>query len=106
MLPAESADPIYSEFQDDEDFRELLEDFFSVANTRRETLAKSFAAGQINEIRTNAHQLKGSGGGYGFERLSELSAELEDACRQPEPSLDQIGPLLDDVIDYLARIRI
>ena len=105
MLAADSA-PIFSIYQDEEDFRELLEDFYTSAQSRRALLSDSFRNGELHTVRVQAHQLKGSGGGYGFEGLSELACTLEDACKSPNPQLDQIAPLLDDVIDYLSRIRI
>ncbi|MFH7319703.1 ATP-binding protein [Desulfurivibrio sp. D14AmB] len=36
------------------------------------------------QVRLLAHTLKGSGGGYGFERLSSLAAELEEAGGEPD----------------------
>lgn len=103
---AESFQPIYSVYQAEDDFRELLEDFFEAAQERRDVLQASFAAGELSRVRTQAHQLKGAGGGYGFERLSELASDLEHACQQPNPRIEEIAPLLDDVVDYLSRIRI
>lgn len=100
-----SAEPIYSIFQDDEDFRELLGEFVSSARERRSLLEGYYAQGQIGTLRVHAHQLKGAGGGYGFEGLSVLAEELEDACKAPQPDLDEIGPLLDDVVSYLSRIQ-
>ena len=101
-----ATEPVYSIFQDEEDFRELLEDFYSSVQDRREILRESFKSQQIGTIRVHAHQLKGAGGGYGFEDLTELAAHLEEACKQPAPSLDEIGPLLDNLISYMSRIRI
>ena len=109
MLPAarsQSSGPIYSAFQDEADFRELLEDFFQSAQERQSLLRESFASGQLGTVRVHAHQLKGASGGYGFEALSGLASELEEACKKPQPNLDEIGPLLDDVVDYLSRIRV
>lgn len=98
--------PIFSAFQDEEDFRELLEDFFVSAQDRRRVLSQLLADREWHAIRKQAHQLKGSGGGYGFDGLSELAAQLEEVCSQSEPTLEEISPLLDDVVDYLSRIRI
>jgi histidine phosphotransfer protein HptB len=107
MAPSTTtAEPIYSIFQDEEDFRELLADFYDSAQQRRGVLQDSFQTGQLGTIRVHAHQLKGAGGGYGFEGLSDIAAQLEDACKSDQPRLDEIGPLLDDVVDYLGRIRI
>ncbi|MDX1970297.1 MAG: Hpt domain-containing protein [Planctomycetaceae bacterium] len=105
-MNAETAEPIYSIYQDEDDFRELLEEFYTSANERRTTLQQSLATRQLGTIRIHAHQLKGAGGGYGFEGLSQIASELEVACQQPQPDFDEICRRLDQVVDYLGRIRI
>jgi HPt (histidine-containing phosphotransfer) domain-containing protein len=97
---------VYSSFQDDPDFRELLEQFAVVIEERRDHLQESYAAGDLPSVRKNAHQLAGAGGGYGFDELSVLAKSLELACDAPTPNLDEIGPLLDEVVNYLGRVRI
>lgn len=97
---------VYSIYQDDPDFQELLAEFTAAAAGRSQSLQESFAAGEVASIRVQAHQLKGAGGGYGFAELSELAGRLEDACKDPVPSLDRIGPMLNLVVDYLSRVRI
>jgi HPt (histidine-containing phosphotransfer) domain-containing protein len=104
--PTAAAGPIYSTFQHEDDFRELLEDFVDNASTRRNVLQESYVGGQIDTVRVQAHQLKGAGGGYGFEGLSDLAARLEEACKRSTPDVNEIGPLLDDVVDYLARVTV
>ena len=63
MIPQVAIEPVYSELRDEEDFRPLLEDFAQAAVERRAQLADWFAAGQFEDIRVTAHQLKGSGAG-------------------------------------------
>lgn len=101
-----SAQPIYSVYRDEEDFRELLEDFVDNAAIRREALRDLYSQGQIEPVRVQAHQLKGAGGGYGFDGLTELASRLEEACKRPTPNVHEIGPLLDEVVDYLSRVTV
>ncbi|MBI1346391.1 hypothetical protein GC163_08880 [bacterium] len=103
---AATFEPVYSIFQDEEDFRELLSDFYESVQERRGLLRESMQGRQIGTLRVHAHQLKGSGGGYGFEDLTELAARLEEACKQSEPDLNEIGSLVDDLVSYMSRIRI
>lgn len=103
---AEITGPIYSRFREDLDFRELLEDFVVSARERRTSLEASFAERSVQELGRQAHQIKGAGGGYGFDSLSQVAALLEIACQKPEPSIDEIGQLLNDVIDHLNRVAV
>ncbi|HET6423151.1 MAG TPA: Hpt domain-containing protein [Planctomycetaceae bacterium] len=97
-------EPLVSRFRDDLDFRELLEEFVAATPERTQAFTAAFAAGQLDEVRRQAHQLKGSGGGYGYDRLSEVAAELEHACKEPQPQIDTVAELLDRVLDHLQRV--
>ncbi len=101
---ANTAGPAHSEFAGDPDFQELLEQFAAAIPERREGLLAANRDGAFDLLRTRAHQLKGAGGGYGFPRLSELAAELENACRENDPI--GIATALAPVIDYLNRIAV
>ncbi len=96
--------PVYSSFAEDDDFGELLEYFFAALPERRTLLQESRQDGNIEQLRTQAHQLKGAGGGYGFPGLSETASRLEDACKQDNH--DAIDETLDRLIQYLDRIRV
>lgn len=101
-----STEPVYSSYRGEEDFQELLGEFLQSAQIRRHELQTSFLAGEIDAVRAQAHQLKGAGGGYGFEGLSALAAELENVCKFSNSSPEEIAPLLDELVNYLSRIRI
>lgn len=105
-MTARTAEPLLSRFRDDHDFRELLEEFVGSAHERRTSLEAAFAEGSTRELGRLAHQVKGAGGGYGFDLLSEVAARLEAACRNPEPDLEEIGQLLEDVVDHLLRLAV
>ncbi len=103
---AETAGPIYSKFRDDLDFHELLEEFVISARERRSALEATFADKSVPELARQAHQLKGAGGGYGYDSLSQVAARLEMACKNSEPDIDEIGTLLNDVMDHLIRVAV
>ena len=105
MIPQVAIEPVYSELRDEEDFRPLLEDFAQAAVERRAQLADWFAAGQFEDIRVTAHQLKGSGAGYGFPELSTLAASLETACKSTTRTPADIEQHLDRLVCYLDRVR-
>ena len=94
--------PVYSTFADDPDFEELLEMFADAIPEKRQALEESHRTGEVDQLRTQAHQLKGAGGGYGFQGLSEVAAELENACKAND--VDGVGKNLDKLLGYLDRI--
>lgn len=97
-------EPLVSRFRDDPDYREILEEFVVATAERSASLVSAFAGGAIDEVRRQAHQLKGAGGGYGYDALSEVAADLERACKAPQPNIDEVSRLLDCVVDHLRRV--
>ena len=105
MHPSENLtteSPVYSAFADDPDFAELLDMFFEAIPEKRQILEETYRAGEVDQLRTHAHQLKGAGGGYGFQGLSKIAAELEDSCKAND--VDGVGENLDKLLGYLGRI--
>jgi HPt (histidine-containing phosphotransfer) domain-containing protein len=94
-------EPIRSEFADDPDFQELIEMFCEGLADRRRELRSAFESGEVDRLRVTAHQLKGSGGGYGFRELSDLARHLEAACKT---NAAEIETRLDEILDHVDRI--
>ncbi len=103
MNSTQTSGPIFSDFADDPDFEDLLEMFAETVGERRVLLQQRFRAGNVDDMRVTAHQLKGAGGGYGFDGLSSVAAELEQACK--ENDIDRVGQSLDTVLEYMGRIQ-
>lgn len=102
MLDALENTPIRSEFCDDEDFRELIEMFIDGIQEKQQILNQASPSEQMGELQVLAHQLKGSGAGYGFEELSQIAAELELACKSE--NLVQVAQQKELLAHYLSRI--
>ncbi|MBI3864576.1 MAG: Hpt domain-containing protein [Planctomycetia bacterium] len=100
---AHATGPVHSEI-DDPDFRGLLVEFVTEIPARRQGLLDAHREQDSAALRTRAHQLKGSGGGYGFPQLSTLAAELERACDAHDPA--RIVESLDALVDLLNRIAV
>ncbi len=75
-------------------------------NRRRElgVLNQALAGGDFETIRRLGHDLKGTGGGYGFDALSELGRALEQAGREADPAA--AGRTIAQIKDFLARVRV
>jgi HPt (histidine-containing phosphotransfer) domain-containing protein len=68
---------------DDPELRELLREFVAELPQRFAALEKAAAVQDWQEVRRLAHQLKGSGGSYGFPAITAAAAEVEEATREP-----------------------
>jgi HPt (histidine-containing phosphotransfer) domain-containing protein len=61
-------------------------------------------AGDLDSVREIGHAIKGSGGGYGFERLTELGWEIEKAAT--EGDAEASARAVDAMADYLRRVEV
>jgi len=48
--------------------------------------------------------MKGSGGGYGFDTITDIGGSLEQAARDREP--DTIRRWIGELLTYLERVQI
>ena len=74
-----------SELADDEDMRELILEYVSELPVRTATMRGLAAANQLEALRAIAHQLKGTGGGYGYPSITRAAASLEGAIVAEAP---------------------
>jgi HPt (histidine-containing phosphotransfer) domain-containing protein len=67
----------------DHELNELRREFLQEADEKAREIAQTLAADRSSETLDRlaylAHQLKGSGGSYGYQRISTDAAELEKA---------------------------
>ncbi|HYC54945.1 MAG TPA: response regulator [Candidatus Binatia bacterium] len=61
------------------------------------------SSGRMQDVQRIGHQLKGTGGGYGFARLSVLGAELEKAAQHQDG--DAACAVARSVTEYLAEVE-
>ena len=96
--------PIPSELvQQDPDFADLVEEFVDGLTARLETMEQAAQQHNFENVRTCAHQLKGSAGGYGYPCLTEKAGELEqhavaEALGERTRSIDELRDLISRVV--------
>ena len=61
-------------------------------------------AGDFEEVRVIGHSMKGSGGGYGFDKITEIGARIEVSAR--EKNDQAIRNLVDELSKYLELIEV
>jgi len=73
---------VRSTYENDADMLEIVREFAAELPARVAKLEAHLSLGELRELQTLAHQLKGAGGGYGFPQITELAASLESALKQ------------------------
>jgi hypothetical protein len=88
----------------DPDLEEIVPGFLD--NRRRDvvTLRAAVSEDNLKTVRLLGHRMKGDGGGYGFEAISEIGEALEQAAIREDRIViaQQIGKL----DDFLTRVKV
>lgn len=89
---------------DDDDVLELAPGYLAGRRNELGVLRDAVSKGDFETLRRLGHKMKGSGGGFGFERITEIGGNLESAAKaQDAPAIERE---LADLQDYLDRVAI
>jgi hypothetical protein len=87
----------------DPDLADLIPGFLNNRTKDVETIRTLLGKGDFEAIRLLGHSMKGAGGGYGFDRITELGDVIESAAIKGDAAT--IGAINDELADYLARVE-
>ncbi|MBC8115939.1 MAG: Hpt domain-containing protein [Candidatus Saccharimonas sp.] len=96
---------VYSSWQSDPDYSDLLPLFVDELPSMRRTLLEFAKVCDFENVKREAHKLRGSAGGYGYPGLSQLAGQLEDTCKTSARDSNAILQDLDQLIGYIERVR-
>jgi histidine phosphotransfer protein HptB len=88
----------------DASFKPLIPKFMT--NRKREVTAmrEALTTQDFDTVRNIAHDMKGAGGSYGFDRVSELASLIEQAAKEADASsIQRELPVLGS---YLDRVEV
>lgn len=88
----------------DSDLEELIPGFLENRNKDLKLLDEALAAGDYPTLQSMGHTLKGVGGGYGFDGISEIGAAIENAGKASDA--DAAGEQIRALKDYLSRVDV
>jgi histidine phosphotransfer protein HptB len=71
-----SDEPLRSRYADDPEMQELLDEFTAGLEETSRRLEQAVGAQDQETLLRLSHQLKGTGGGYGYPAISEAAAEV------------------------------
>lgn len=86
----------------DPDFAEFIPEFFEDIRHDLRTMSDALEAENFEMICRLSHGLKGAGGGYGFNTISEMARDIEAAAKAEfvggiEKGMKQLASFIDDV---------
>ena len=88
----------------DSDLEELIPGFLENRKQDLFSLKTALEKRDHNIMQSIGHSLKGVGGGYGFDELSRLGAEVEISAKAS--NLDMLEKLVNELDDYLSRVQV
>lgn len=93
----------------DQELNELKREFLAEAETKVRDMQAALSDGgdddSLRRLGYLAHQLKGSGGSYGYERISADAAEIEKAVESAGDGALE-GGLHDKVLAHISNMQI
>lgn len=88
----------------DQDLKELIPGFLARRHDDVRKLRAALDARDVDAVRVTGHSMKGTGGGYGFDGLSEIGAAIEIAAKGGDLEAARGG--LERLVDYLERVQV
>jgi len=90
--------------QVDPDLEDLIPGFLENRSLDVEKLRSELDKNDFENIQSIGHSIKGVGGGYGFELMSELGANIETAAK--ENNTDVIRENINRLDGYLKCVEV
>lgn len=88
----------------DSELEDLIPGFLKSREKDIETVRECLGANDFETIRRLGHSLKGNGAGYGFDDLSVIGRQLEQAAAEQSP--DDVTGVLEAMASYLERVEV
>jgi HPt (histidine-containing phosphotransfer) domain-containing protein len=88
----------------DMELEDLIPGFLENRRGDVNRLRSALAEGDFDTIRVLGHSMKGSGGGYGFDAITAIGREIEDAARARDS--EAIARCVEQLADYLDRVEV
>ncbi|MFO7818654.1 MAG: Hpt domain-containing protein [Halanaerobacter sp.] len=88
----------------DQDLKALIPIFMDNREEDITKLKELLAESDLEGIKRVGHNLKGTGGGYGFDKITELGRQIEEAAK--EENEDSLEELIAELEIYLEEVEI
>jgi HPt (histidine-containing phosphotransfer) domain-containing protein len=90
--------------QVDSDLEDLIPGFLENRHRDITTIFDALKQKDYDSIEKAGHTMKGVGGGYGFDAITDIGGEIEQAAKQKNS--EKITHCLNELSNYLQNIKI
>ncbi|MDF9408966.1 MAG: Hpt domain protein [Pelotomaculum sp. PtaB.Bin013] len=88
----------------DRDLADIVPDFLENRQKDCKLVLDALEKGDYETIRILGHSMKGVGGGYGFDTITDLGASIEQAAK--DKNKVEIHNLINKLMVYLDRVEV
>jgi HPt (histidine-containing phosphotransfer) domain-containing protein len=86
------------------DLEDLIPEYLENKREEADIIRQALNAEDYETIGVLGHNMKGSGGGYGFDMITDIGSAIESAAK--EKDFERIRKSIDDLLIYLERVDI
>ncbi|MCE1274895.1 MAG: Hpt domain-containing protein [Chlorobiaceae bacterium] len=88
----------------DRDLEYLIPEYLEGRRRDVESMRTALADGDFESMRILGHNMKGTGGGYGFDAITDIGGAIQQAAINTDAG--ELEKLTGELADYLGRIQI
>ena len=99
-----SDQPVRSTLATDPEMQELIEFFVSEIPKRVDAMQAAWQDEDATALQRIAHQLKGAGGGYGFQTISDAATAIEQPLKEGIDDLAALSDQFAQLVNLCNRV--
>ncbi len=88
----------------DEDLEDLIPGYMKNRRADIEKITTALLGNDLETIRIIGHSMKGSGGGYGFDPITDIGAGIEEAAKASKT--EEIKKQTEALSEYINNIEV
>lgn len=90
--------------QADAELQDIIPGFLENKRKDVKSIRAALEQGDYETVRILGHSMKGAGGGYGFDAITEIGASIEQSAKNKKS--EEIIKQVDELSSYLERVEV
>jgi len=88
----------------DAELEEIIPQFLENRHRDIRSMLDALEQGDYETIQVLGHRMKGAGGSYGFDAITDIGSSLEQAAKNRKP--EEIRKWVDRLYEYLQHVEV